>query len=174
MVIIKDNTLIGGLLFLCLLQSCSTSLFPVDTPLEKAILMDLEGRDCFQDPTAIQDSLIFIGIVFNNHGEKDSIKIFHQAAPPFFILPEASSCYVGTWKGDGHYITVVNDLPEETEYMKHLDLNAFDTSYERYFELCAYFSETLDVSYDGMYYRTIGKYENGHLRISKSGWFYGP
>ena len=163
-----------GVLLLCFLHSCSTSLFPVDTCLEKAILIDLKGRDCFQDPTTIQDSLVFIGIVFNNHGNKDSIKIFHQAAPPFIILPEASWCYVGTWEGDGYYITVINELPEETEYMKHLDLKAFDTSYEHYFELCAHFSETLDVSYDGMYYRTIGKYENGHLRISKSGWFYGP
>ena len=166
--------ILGGLFLLCFLQGCSAPRFPVDKDLNKAIQLDLKGRNCFQDPTSMQDSLIFIGIVFNNNGNKESLKIFHQTAPPFYISPEASNCYIGTWKGKGYYITVINDLPQETSFKDHLNLQDFDTSFDNYLKLCAHFIELFDVSYDGKYYRTIGEYENGRLIISKSGWFYDP
>ena len=162
--------LVGGLCF----WGCSYPMFPVDKDLKRAIQTDLNGRNCFQDVTCIQDSVIFIGIEFNYSGNIDSLKVFHQTAPPFFLLPDAAEYYVGTWKGGGYYLTIINHLPKETGFKSHVNLRDFDTDFDNYFELCRRFSNCLDVSYDGPHYRTLGKYHNGRLIISKSGWFYDP
>lgn len=157
---------------LLLLVGCSPLQLPVDKELRDAILMDLNGRDYYQDPTYnIQDSLIFIGIEFNYKGYKDSLLIFHQSAPPFLFLPEVANNFIGFWRKKGYCIVVANSVPSEVESLSHLKIVEFDTDYEHYNDLLWEFEETLNVCYDGKLYRTFGKYHNGKLTIGQTGWF---
>ena len=162
------------ILIICFLSGCSPYKFPVDKDLQEAILMDLKGHDYRKDNTHRKNNTLFVGIVFNYTGSKDSLLVFHQDEPTFQPLPENSGSFAGFWQKNGICITIVNSLPQDSSYKSHVVQKAFNTCFDDYVDFYIKNSSLMHVVYDGSHYRTLGKYQNGRLVIIKSGWFYDP